>query len=518
MTTRAIKLYQYCCKNWSLLARYAISGGAGVVANLIVFGLIVEYYALSYIFGAVIGFVAAYLVTFSMHKWWTFTATAATRTVAQGTLYLTSALLGLGFTIIALKVMIDGLGLWPLLAQFIALGMVAVLSFIFTAQITFHADQSRLSVILLILKRVTEVLATEHRFWLSLLALLLVVTASVRLSTMPLFITSDTEGYAATADLLLGVEAEVNGARYLKPLAPAVVAVLSVFGLDTVSGVLVQSVLFYFILGFAVYWFGFLLFKNRAAGFIMATLIVTSFPIVKYGLDYLTETGAWTWYFLSLALMVLWYRTTATKWLWLLSVTLLCGVLWKEYAVLAGLTFFFLVCFHPALTLRAKLHALVQSGALVLIPWLMWQYHVYVTYQYSYLDWMSIGAAPEAYATMYTVPAVVKSLFVLLGIGWLLVAIGVWRYRSLQSEIQFFIKIMFIPAFGFLLWGYVSSRLFFALVPLAVIFAVAGVLGTPRTRTRVAMVVLSAVVSIGLVWISFVPDIRALLDTITYGT
>lgn len=518
MVTMVPRLVEYCRKNWMLLFRYAISGGAGVAANLVVFGILVEYYHLGYVYGAVVGFVAAYLVTFSMHKWWTFTATAGARTMTQGTLYLVSALVGLGFTIFALRVLIDGLGMWPLVAQFIALGIVAVLSFLFTAHVTFHADASRLPVMLLILRRVGEELATQHRFWLSLLALVLVVTASVRLSTMPLFISSDTVGYAETADLLLGADVGVNGARYLKPLAPTVVAGFALLGLDTTTGVLVQSVLLYFALAGAVYWFGFLLFRSRSAGFVMAILIATSFPILKYGLDYLTETGAWTLYFLSLVGMIKWYRTPTAPWLWFICATLLAGVMWKEYAVLAGLTFFFLVCFHPTESLRAKFHALVQSAALICVPWAIWQHHVFTTYNYSYLDWMTVGAAPEAYATMYTIPAVVKSLFVLLGIGWLYVYLGARLLRQQTATVQFFVKIMLLPAFGFLLWGYVSSRLFFALVPLAAILATVGVMSRSRTRTRVAMVVLFAVVSFGLVWTSFVPDMRTLIDTITYGS
>ncbi len=511
------RIYQYCIQNWTLLLRYGISGGAGVVANLFVFGLVVSYYDLWYVYGAVIGFIAAFGVTFSMHKWWTFTATDGKRTATQGGMYLVSALLGLGFTIVSLKIMIDGLGVWPLLAQFLALGIVAVVSFIFTAGVTFHADESRLAVVMIIIRNVLSVLAREHRFWLSLLAIALVMTASIRLSTMPLSISSDTVGYAQTADLLLGNDVEVNGARYLKPLAPAFVAVLSLTGLDTTTAVVVQSVLLFFALGFTVYWFGYLLLGSRSAGFVMAVVITTSFPMVKYGLDYLTETGAWTLYFLSLAGMVKWYQTQSAPWLWFICATLLAGVMWKEYAVLAGLTFFLLICFHPVVDVRSKIHTLIQSAALICVPWAIWQHHVYTAYQYSYLDWMTIGAAPEAYVTMYTVPAVVKSVFVLLGIGWLYVYLGVRRYSEMPQAVQFFIKIMLIPAFGFLLWGYVSSRLFFALVPLAAIFATVGVLSVTRVRTQVVMVVLFAAVSLGLVWISFVPDMRALIDSLTYG-
>ncbi|MES2749638.1 MAG: GtrA family protein [Patescibacteria group bacterium] len=517
MTSLIFRSYEYCLKNFGLLLRYGIAGGSGVIANLIVFSFLVEYLKLWYVYGAVFGFVAAYVVTFSLHKWWTFTATSHKRTVTQGTLYLTSALLGLGLTISILTLLVDGLGFWPVIAQFMALGAVAVLSFIFTSQITFHAEEERWHRLHEASALVVRVLSTQHRFWISLLTIIMVGIASVRLALVTVTINSDTLGYASTAQQLLGEEVVFNGARYLKPLAPAVIAALTPLGIDPVSGVLVQSVLLYFALGLAAYWFGYVLFAKKSAGFLSAVFIVGSFPIVKYGLDYFTETGAWALYFLSLAGMILWYRNPQSYWHWFVAGTLLAGLLWKEYAVLAGLTFLFVICFHTRVTVVQKVLVLMQVGALTLIPWVMWQYHVYTAFSYSYLDWMKVGAAPEAYATMYTVPAVIKSTFVLLGAGWLLVLYGLLRWKKITPEIKYFILTMTLPAFGFLLWGYVSSRLFFSLVPLAVVFAIVGTLRIKSKPVQTGMVLFYIITSFGLVWLSFVPDIRVLIDTITYG-
>ncbi len=517
MTALMFRSYEYFVKNFGLLLRYGISGGSGVIANLILFTYLVEYLNIGYVYGAVLGFVAAYVVTFSMHKWWTFTTTSHTRTVTQGMLYLTSALLGLGLTILILRGLIEGLGFWPVLAQFIALGIVAVLSFIFTSQVTFHTEEERWLKFSSATVLTVRILSTQHRFWLSLLTLMMVGIASVRLAFISLTVTSDTLGYASTAQQLLGQDVIFNGARYLKPLAPAVIAGLTSFGIDPVSGVLVQSVLLYFALGLATYWFGFVLFTKKSAGFLCALFIVGSFPIVKYGLDYLTETGAWALYFLSLAGMVLWYRHPHSYWHWFVAVTLLGGLLWKEYAVLAGLTFFLVICFHKRVSIPHKVLVLLQVGALTLIPWVMWQYHVYTTFAYSYLDWLYIGSAPEAYATMYTVPAVVKSTFVLLGVGWLYVLYGLFQWKKITPEIKYFIDAMVLPAFGFLLWGYVSSRLFFSLVPLAIIFATIGILSIKSKQLQFAMVLFYLITSFGLVWLSYVPNIRVLIDTITYG-
>ena len=517
MATLFFRSYQYCIENLGLLVRYGIAGGSGVIANLILFSFLVEYLDFGYVYGAMLGFVAAYIVTFSLHKWWTFTSTSNQRTVTQGVLYLTSALLGLGLTILILSLLIDGLGFWPILAQFIALGTVAVLSFIFTSQITFHAEEGRWHSFYRACAFTMRVLCMQHRWWLSLLALVMVGVASVRLALLSLNITSDTLGYASTAEQLLGQEVLFNGARYLKPLAPAVIALLTTFGIDPVSGVLVQSVLLYFMLGLAAYWFGYVLFNKKSAGFICALLIVCSFPMVKYGLDYLTETGAWALYFLSLAGMVLWYRSPYSYWHWFVAGTLLAGLLWKEYAVLAGLTFLFVVCFHARISVRFKALVLLQVGALTLIPWVMWQYHVYATYSYSYLDWLHIGSAPEAYATMYTLPAVIKSTFVLLGVGWLYVLYGLLQWKKIAPDIKYFIFTMLVPAFGFVLWGYVSSRLFFSLVPVAAILATVSILSIKSKSFQISMILFYIIISFGLVWLSFIPDIRVLIDTITYG-
>ncbi len=517
MATLFFRSYQYFFKNFGLLVRYGIAGGSGVIANLILFSLLVEYLNIGYVYGAVLGFVAAYVVTFSLHKWWTFTSTSNKRTVTQGMLYLTSALLGLVLTILILQGLIEGLGFWPVMAQFIALGIVAVLSFIFTSQITFHVEEERWLKFYTAVTLTVRILSAQHKFWLSLLTLLMVGIASIRLALLSLTVTSDTLGYASTAQQLLGEDVIFNGARYLKPLAPAVIAGLTSIGIDPVSGVLVQSVLLYFALGFATYWFGFVLFRKKSAGFLCAVLVVGSFPIVKYGLDYLTETGAWALYFLSLAGMVLWYRNPHSYWHWFVAVTLLGGLLWKEYAVLAGLTFLFVICFHTRVSITQKILVLLQVGALTLIPWVMWQYHVYMTFAYSYLDWLYIGSAPEAYATMYTIPAVIKSTFVLLGVGWLYVLYGLLLWKKIIPEIKYFIGAMLLPAFGFLLWGYVSSRLFFSLVPLAIIFATIGILSIKSKKFQLAMVLFYLIISFGLAWLSYVPNIRVLIDTITYG-
>ena len=81
------RIYAYIRVNFWLLFRYGVSGVSGIVANLIVFAILVEHYDVWYLTAAVFGFLAAYVVTFTMHKFWTFNATPLKRTWSQSLIY-----------------------------------------------------------------------------------------------------------------------------------------------------------------------------------------------------------------------------------------------------------------------------------------------------------------------------------------------------------------------------------------------------------------------------------------------
>lgn len=121
----------------ALVFRYIIAGLAGVVANLLVFTLLHVQLGLWYIGAAFYGFVTAYLVTFTMHKYWTFRERSLERIYRQGWLYLFSALTVLIVNLLLLQVLVS-IGIPPFFAQLLSLGVVAIFSFIFTAKVTFR--------------------------------------------------------------------------------------------------------------------------------------------------------------------------------------------------------------------------------------------------------------------------------------------------------------------------------------------------------------------------------------------
>jgi putative flippase GtrA len=512
-------LFTYIKENSWLLIRYGISGVSGVIANLILFTIVVEWFDVWYIFGALLGFAAAYIVTFAMHKWWTFGPTAKERTLFQSALYLCSALGTLVINTVLLYSFVEWVGVRPVLGQFAALGISAIMSFIFTSQVTFHANEKRgqdffdwLS------KRCSSLLKRKWSYPILLLGFLILI-AVFRISFMPITFSSDSAGYVATAEFIAGEGGEFIGARYLKPLAPGIVALIA----ETTSAsyptaLLIQAFLGYILLGFAAYWFGMTLWNDRRAGILLSILVATSYPILRYGLDFLTETGAWTLYFAALAGTVLWYRRPSTKLLWLTSIIILLGLLWKEYAVLAGVVYGLAIIFQPSLSYKEKFYTVMQGFCLVLLPWIIWQGYVYFTYEYSYLDWLAIGASGEAYQNTYTLFAVIKSLAGLLLFSWVFVLIGFWKYPSFESIQKRFIQFLALPSFGFLLWGWVSTRLFFSLVPLVGIFAVHGIRTLFSFRVQLVVLLFISIMNLTLVWFTFNPDIRTILNDFAYDT
>ncbi len=507
-------IVDYLKKNYGLVIRYAISGLSGVIANLLVFSLAVEVYALWYMYAAVLGFLVAYLVTFTMHKFWTFVATPLNRTFSQGWLYLLSALATLAVNSALLYVQVEWLGLWPIVGQAIALFISAGFSFIFTSQVTFHVEEDRLE------KLYRTLLSYAGSRWSAPLLLIVIGICfmSVRLMYMPVADLTDAPQYIATAQYLAGEGGEFLGHRFLKPLSAGVVVLLaSVFSLDYEPALLLQAQFGYLALILAAYWFGIELFNSRKKAFLLALIIMGTYPIVRYGLTPLIEAGSWALYFAALAALLRWSETLATRWFWITSFLLLAGLMWKEYAVLVGMVLGFVILAHAKLTWREKIHKLLQAAFLILVPWALWQWHVYSVFQYSYLDWLAVGADPVAYESMYTWQAIVKSLGMTITLAWPFVFFAWYRRAELTEPARKFLWLLLLPSFGFLLWGYVSSRLFYSLVPLLVPLAVIGLSIFKRYRARLLVVVCIGIINLCLVWLGYQPDVRAWITTFTYG-
>lgn len=302
--------------------------------------------------------------------------------------------------------------------------------------------------------------------------------AAFKLHTVGVTPNGDYEGYLETAQLFRGAPgATILPGRILKPLNPLIVA-MEENVMTPANAFLTQVIVFYFLLLVACYCFG------RAFGFakkesvMVALMLGISYPVLKYGIDLYTETGALFFYISSLVL-TFWYLRIPSKRLLLANAALITiGFFWKEYSIVAGLIFGFAILFHPELSWRERFKSIAMFAGLFIAVNLVWQAFVYLHYHYTYLSWYKQAGA-TGFESQFTIKNLVKSTGAILGLAWLLVPWGLLSIKNLAWWQKRFLIIAIPASLMAFLWGYVSSRLFFVMAPA---FALIAVLALARIK------------------------------------
>lgn len=318
---------------------------------------------------------------------------------------------------------------------------------------------------------------TNHRTSLLFLFIVCSIAVVFRFGYIELTPNSDYHSYIATAQVFAGLEAPEVPARILKPLAPALVAVgAPYFGFR--ASFLGEVALLYFAFAFAFYFLAFSFFKEQRLALIATLFSILSYPLLRYGLDLYTETGALFFYVLALGLTFKYLETPSRRTLVLASITIGAGLLWKEYVVVNGLILGILLLLEATCS-REKIKNLFILGVLSLGPSLLVQLWVYQTFGYTYVDWYLTGGV-GGFATEFTLFNLTKSLAALLGLAWLLVPVGLTKWTSLTPTQRRFLSIAIPPTLLGFCWGFVSSRLFYVMAPSWILIATIGLSSLPR--------------------------------------
>ncbi len=316
-----------------------------------------------------------------------------------------------------------------------------------------------------------------HALPLAILLALCALAASFKLGHLGITPNSDYQSYIATAQVLSGLPAQAYPERLLKPLAPLVVAAAAP-ALGFPAAFVLEVVLFYFAFALAFYALAYAFLEDRWLALVAALFGALSYPMLRYGLDLYTETGAQFFYLLSLLLTLFYLRMPSRRLLLANALAIGIGFLWKEYSAVAGLAFALVLLFERG-TLRRRAAGLGLLAFVALIPTVLVQLWVYAAYHYTYLSWYLQGGA-SGFATQFTLHNLAKSLAALLGLAWLLVPVGIWHLPELSAVQRRFLAMVIPASFAALLWGYVSSRLFYVMAPALVLLAVYGLARLPR--------------------------------------
>ncbi len=123
------------------LVRYLISGCTAAGTNLLILYVLVEFSGLHYLLASAIAFGTALIVSFSLHKFFTFRAHEVARTHIQFALYL--VVVGVDFTLnlSIMWLLVTSIGMPYLVAAIFAGGAIAVINFFAYRLIVFRQRQ-----------------------------------------------------------------------------------------------------------------------------------------------------------------------------------------------------------------------------------------------------------------------------------------------------------------------------------------------------------------------------------------
>lgn len=117
------------------LLHFVVAGGFSTLVNLGVSFTLTSLFGVWYIASAIIAFVAAYAVSFTLQKFWTFQASAKEGSALQLLFHLLLQLCNLVAEVGGMYLLVEYAKLWYFYAQVLVLAVISVESFFITRRI-----------------------------------------------------------------------------------------------------------------------------------------------------------------------------------------------------------------------------------------------------------------------------------------------------------------------------------------------------------------------------------------------
>ena len=320
----------------------------------------------------------------------------------------------------------------------------------------------------------------SHRLALGILFVICALVAYGKLAFIGTTESGDYKSYIESAQALAGLPAAPHPERLLKPLAPLGTTLLAPITGDFPSAFILEVLIGYFALALVLYLLGYDFFGRKKQALAFALLAALSYPVLRYGVDLYTETGALFFYIASLLLTLRYLKAPSKKLIVANALVISLGFLWKEYSVVNAIIFGLLL-----LTERIAPYERIKNIALFIAAGLplslLVQAWVYLSYHYTYLNWyLDAAANSSGFEVEFTLKNIVKSFAALLGLAWLFVPLGAWRFKALEPYKRRFLIFAIIPPFIAPLWEHVSSRIFYPIAPAFLLLAILGIWALPK--------------------------------------
>lgn len=326
---------------------------------------------------------------------------------------------------------------------------------------------------------------------------------------------SDSEQYLATANYFRGLDSVIYPQRLLKPLVPAAAAVFSyIFGLGP-AFLLINSVLYFFI-GFIIFKIIKLLFNDDKQALIGALLYLAAYPMLEYGIVYMTDLAGWFFFAVSVYLTLLFLKKPSYNLAIFNGLLSAAGFLAKESGGM-GILFFFICLFLVYKdSFVNKIKYLLSFASFFAAPFLAWQAFVYFRFYYSYYDWFfkyneysqPVGTYKREFFQIF-----IKSLGAAFLLGWIFVMLGLLKIKKALGDVKKILLALILPSFSFLLWFAASSRLYYIIGILLSILASWGIVSfIPFKKRYVLIFILTIVMAGNYFWFIFDDRLRLLIN------
>ncbi len=125
-----------------VVLRYLISGGSAGITDLFILYILHNFFGIYYLLSAVIAFILAFVVSFTLHKFWTFKSHEQ-ETHKQVILYFGTSLLGLALNTFLMYVFVEHLHVNVLGSQIIVGFIVAGCTFFISRNIVFKYNKTK---------------------------------------------------------------------------------------------------------------------------------------------------------------------------------------------------------------------------------------------------------------------------------------------------------------------------------------------------------------------------------------
>jgi hypothetical protein len=241
---------------------------------------------------------------------------------------------------------------------------------------------------------------------------------------------------------------------------------------------LLMNTMFYVVLAFAVFYMFRTLFESERVAFVGMLFVIGNYAPIISGLALLMDAGGWAFYVLTLWGVARYAKTGESRAILLAAAAVGIGALFKEYALLGCVAIATVLMWRYYSEKSKVLPLMVATAFIATVPTILVHAYIYATFQYTYLDWASY--AKNAYTYSSRTVEYGKAILSLVQIvllpalaGGFLLARSLLRsgWDSFGSSRNIAISAVILSGLPALMWGAITQRVLFPLIPGAVALA-----------------------------------------------